>query len=366
VTKHPSRLVNLWGDQVQAGRHTGGMGVSITVARVRGGRPYAEAMLRDASFHAFIAAYALAAFALGMAAGVPHKFVPLSYLGFLARALPQLLLVVVAGCALWALRSPAPLKALGTNLAKVFNPQVVAGLLLFVSLSVFMGVFSSVKTMLPDVVPFFADHALADLDAALHGDDPWRYTALPGLTPVIEALYFPLWNALLSGCTLAALIAPRLRAIRARYVWAFLIAWPLLGNLLAAATMSAGPVYYELITGEARFAHLVSHLAEHSIAQQQAQSFLWASYTTGQAGVGSGISAFPSMHLAVATLFVLLAAQGPRWLLWAATAYCATILFGSVHLGWHYAVDGYFSMAATVLIWKMVGRALRHSRPGLG
>jgi hypothetical protein len=49
-------------------------------------------------------------------------------------------------------------------------------------------------------------------------------------------------------------------------------------------------------------------------------------------------------------------------LMWTAAGFCAVILFGSVHLGWHYAVDGYFSIIATVAIWKIVGWAL--SRKG--
>ena len=60
-------------------------------------------------------------------------------------------------------------------------------------------------------------------------------------------------------------------------------------------------------------------------------------------------------------LLVLLASHVHRWLMGVAVAYCLLILFGSVYLGWHYAVDGYFSIAATVLIWKMVGCALKSS-----
>lgn len=122
--------------------------------------------------------------------------------------------------------------------------------------------------------------------------------------------------------------------------------------------MSAGPVFYENVTGDARFAGLLAYLARNS-GQEWVQVFLWSAYSGAQPGVaGAGISAFPSLHVASATLCVLLAANAHRWLLWIGMAYCAVILFGSVHLGWHYAVDGYFSIAATVLIWKVVGWVL--------
>jgi hypothetical protein len=61
------------------------------------------------------------------------------------------------------------------------------------------------------------------------------------------------------------------------------------------------------------------------------------------------------MHLAVSTLLTLAAFQLHRLLGLAFVAFTAAILFGSVHLGWHYAIDGYVSIACTTLIWFAVG-----------
>ena len=41
------------------------------------------------------------------------------------------------------------------------------------------------------------------------------------------------------------------------------------------------------------------------------------------------------------------------------TIYALVILTGSVHLGWHYAVDGYVSAAAVLLLWVASGPVLR-------
>ncbi|MCH8197830.1 MAG: hypothetical protein IH904_07085, partial [Proteobacteria bacterium] len=41
------------------------------------------------------------------------------------------------------------------------------------------------------------------------------------------------------------------------------------------------------------------------------------------------------------------------------TAYAVIIFIGSVHLGWHYAIDGYAGIAGTWLIWKFAGQMLR-------
>ena len=37
------------------------------------------------------------------------------------------------------------------------------------------------------------------------------------------------------------------------------------------------------------------------------------------------------------------------------TVYLLVIMVGSVHIGWHYAVDGYVAIATTLILWKIVG-----------
>jgi hypothetical protein len=48
------------------------------------------------------------------------------------------------------------------------------------------------------------------------------------------------------------------------------------------------------------------------------------------------------------------------------TAYAVVIFIGSVHLGWHYAIDGYAGIAGTWLIWKFAGFVLGPRAPSPG
>jgi hypothetical protein len=328
---------------------------------------YISAVRQDAAFYGFVAAYWLLVLLTATTFGVAHKFAPLTYAGMLAGGLTAPLAVLLAGMCLWSLHLPAPAKGLRASLRRwAVAPETMAGLLLFAAMLIFMGVFLSAKTMLTDIVPFFADPYLANLDFALHGADPWHYALLlvpAGLTRTLEALYFGVWALLLPASMLAALWMPKLRPVRSRYLWSMLIVWTLLGNVLAAALMSAGPVFFSKVAGDPRFDTLVAFLTQNSSGHGWPYFYLWKSHLSGNVDAGAAISAFPSMHLANATMFVLLAGHIHKGLKWAAIVYCAIVLFGSVFLGWHYAVDGYFAIAATIAIWKLVGIALKRKLP---
>jgi hypothetical protein len=92
------------------------------------------------------------------------------------------------------------------------------------------------------------------------------------------------------------------------------------------------------------------------------QRTLWENFATGQNMPFVGISAMPSVHVAVAVLFALLGWRISSWLGWIFSLYAGVILIGSVHLGWHYAVDGYLSIAGALAIWAVVGMLRRVHR----
>jgi hypothetical protein len=72
--------------------------------------------------------------------------------------------------------------------------------------------------------------------------------------------------------------------------------------------------------------------------------------------IGSGISAMPSVHNALAALFAMASFKLNRIAGWLLTFYAAFIWIGSIHLGWHYALDGIVAIALTFGIWHVCGR----------
>lgn len=251
-----------------------------------------------------------------------------------------------------------------------------AGLVLIVFFILMMTAYSTVKMILPFGQGFPYEALLADVDAFLHGGDPWRY-----LHAVIDAntvgvfldyLYGKGWMLYWSALGFWICVSGRANKVRTRYVVCLVLTWGLLGNLVAGFAISAGPIFYERITEDAgRFGDLMIVLramAADGATAMPYSDYLWTAYQKQSVGVGSGISAFPSLHVAIATLNALFVrellgkvAQTLAWL------YAAFILFGSVYFGWHYAIDGYASILGVVAIYASVrliaGKATSLRRP---
>lgn len=75
-------------------------------------------------------------------------------------------------------------------------------------------------------------------------------------------------------------------------------------------------------------------------------------------GLFGGISAMPSMHMAWTYMWAFAAWQINRGLGIVAHFYAVIIWIGSVHLGWHYFVDGLVSLIVVTIIWQLFGRAM--------
>lgn len=100
--------------------------------------------------------------------------------------------------------------------------------------------------------------------------------------------------------------------------------------------------------------------ADHSTRGYQ--QLLWLLHQNHDVAIGSGISAFPSIHVAMVTLYCFFAYELNHRVGHLALAYLVVIQVSSVLLGWHYAIDGYASMVAVALIYFAVGAAMK-ARP---
>lgn len=241
--------------------------------------------------------------------------------------------------------------------SRVFTPErfasLAAGIILMAGLTVFQGTFTTIKTALPELFGGFPhDRIQADIDAALFfGIDPWRLLHAVGgnavVRMVVEFNYNVVWFALCYGALFFVATSPRADGIRTRYLAMFLFVWIVCGNILAGLFLSAGPAFYGEVTGDhLRFADQLAFLAEGNWRNSAAayQSYLWSLHDSGMRGIGGGISAFPSVHVALVTMNALFVFEvSRRWGL-AAFAYVAFILASSVYLGWHYAIDGFASI----------------------
>lgn len=236
--------------------------------------------------------------------------------------------------------------------------------------------FSVFKELIPAIQPFYLDQPLHALDRIIHlGKDPWTLLqplfGHPAVTYVIDGLY-ALWFFVMYFAVLLQMTSTKDRRLRLQFLLSSVLAWTLLGSLGAVLLSSAGPCYFGDVTGSPDpYAPLMSYLRDtvqsaqlsvfgHELSSQliavRVQDMLWDGYQGGGAGFGHGISAAPSMHVASTWLVArMLQAHGRRVLAICGWGFFVVILLGSVHLGWHYAVDGYISIVGAWAIWRAVG-----------
>ncbi len=299
----------------------------------------------DVPFHLFVTLYGCAALALALHLGRPEKMLALKYAQRFAPLILSLLALYVAWQAIVSLKARSPLRQLKSRLAKALTPELVSRFLLFANVAIFYGIFTSFKRMLADLRAFSFDMQLAQLDYVLHGSDPWLLLPASDLvTRTIQFFYLQGWLICLVLFSFYMIVFQP-RVLMHRFLVTFYLIWILLGNVLAGIFMSAGPVYFKAVTSRERFEPLYDRL-EPTFGMMSSsvtiQDRLWEDYMLDLGLLGSGISAFPSLHIAMATLWAVTAWSISKALFVASLVVLVLVQFGSVYLGWHYAVDGYF------------------------
>ncbi len=244
--------------------------------------------------------------------------------------------------------------------------RIVHGMAIMVFIPIFFSFFTSAKNLIPFIQPFAWDPVLAEWDKALHfGKHPWEW-----LHPVLKvafvtsaiSLFYKLWFFNKYVMVFWQAFSMKRPNLRAQFFITMILAWIINGFVIALIFSSAGPCYFhyfypDLPNPYAALMDFLRHSNEElEVMDLWAMDYLLHAYQTKTTNLFSGISAFPSMHVSVALLNALVGWRIHRALGVIFSAYLAFIIIGSVHIGWHYAVDGYTSLVTTTIIWLIVGR----------
>lgn len=279
-------------------------------------------------------------FAFCGALAVAYGFTAPPPLGKYLEVAVPLLIAGAGGRMLWHLRSMpespiAHLKAADWSDLPGFAGAMVLIWLQFV-------VLTWGKSMIPAVTSMWADPILADFEKSLLGRDAWQL--LPGARPWMQAIYSN-WAP-----TLASVFVWRYfsqRHGRGASLLAIFLTIGLLGTIGQYVLPSGGPIFYRQLGFGGRFEPmLMSDL-------DWIRGFLWRAYTGQYINYATGISAFPSIHVATSAWIALAVRH------WVAYIHLAVIFGLSIILGWHYAVDGVAGIIGAILCFKLATVLLR-------
>jgi hypothetical protein len=264
--------------------------------------------------------------------------------------------------------------ALWQKLARdYFAPQRVANAMhATVYMSLFMVGYTFIKNAIPVANPYSWDTAFMEWDRTLHfGMHPYEWLAPLMNIPFVTWLTnwnYNIWFAVMFGLWFWQGFSSADPKQRQQFLLSFGFTWFLGGGILATVFSSVGPCFYGrlLPTEVDPYGPLMAWLnhanTTHTVYALTVMDELWKSYATGE-GLFNGISAMPSMHVGTSVIFVLLGfATGKRWVGWMLVAFASFIMLGSVHLGWHYALDGYLGAAIALFCWWLAGKLVDWDR----
>lgn len=352
------------------------------------GRRWQVALGASLHEHRWIVAIMLVTIAAGLAMGLIIKAASGAatlYFPVYIRLMPTMLVALLIGRLLYIALIVRPARPLMAFFDDIWNKTLTVErislmLPILVLMPFFCNAFTILKSSITLIQPFAWDVRFEAVDRALHGNvAPWELLhpilGVPAVTRVLDFVYVT-WFFVISFVWVWQAFATHDRKLRLQFFASLLLVWTIFGVLVAAIFSSAGPCYFSQVTGLPSpftdlFAYLQASRADPPLWALHFQDNLWAKYSVASFGLGSGISAMPSIHVAMAMLMSLLAWR-THWIFGVlASLYLVAIQLGSVHLGWHYAIDGYLGMAGALSVWLVVGRLMRrrgaagavHSKP---
>lgn len=271
--------------------------------------------------------------------------------------------IVVGARKLYLRRPASPIRFLAEYAREPASViQLVGGLPMLAAMILYMPIFSALKTTIPLFTTYSWDPALIAADRMVFGTDVWRVLQpVLGFPLVTSALSFAYhaWMVLIYGGGIYFCFFVRDRELRAQYFIARFAVWIVMGMIIASCFASVGPCFLAPITGDHHFDEQMAYLrmanTHYPVLVLPVQDQLLAWFREGDHNLGAGISAMPSLHVGITTLTALAARRVSRPAGACLFVFLLVIGLGSVHLGYHYAIDGIVSITATLTLWLIAG-----------
>ena len=320
-------------------------------------------------FPIFAIGLALLAVCIGLLA---NKGVYPSLGGVIANA--RLFVISIVGIlsldAAWQLyrvRPDSPLAHLKKRyLAEPIRMHALAGLPMLAVCILLMPFFSKMKAAIPLFNEYTWDDTFIAWDRAIFfGYDAWEVMqpilGFPIVTAIISALYQTWLLLLYPGCLFFAFVAMD-ETLRRKFFLSYVLSWSLIGGAMATWLASVGPCFVGPMLGDNRFDDQMAYLnaanEQYPVMVLPVQQMLLDWFDANADGLGSGITAMPSMHVAIAFLFWIAMRKISRGAGIFFGSFFVITFIGSVHTAYHYAVDGLVSVVAVAAIWWISGQII--------
>lgn len=219
--------------------------------------------------------------------------------------------------------------------------------------------FSKMKAAIPLFNTYSWDDTFIAWDRAIFmGYDAWEVMQPVLGYPLVTgflALLYQLWFLLLYPGVMFFAFMSVDPVLRRQFFLSYILSWTVIGGAMATWLASVGPCFVGPLLGDERFDDQMAYLYEANetvpIMVLPVQEMLLEWFHADANGLGSGITAMPSMHVAIAFLFWLAMRKISVKAGHAFGIFFAITWISSVHLAYHYAVDGLVSVIAVAAIW---------------
>ena len=253
----------------------------------------------------------------------------------------------------------SPIKSLVKFIANILSePERLFNLIVVMLIfSIFAASFTISKALIPYVNPFSWDLYLYKLDLLIFSDMlPHEYLGWmidnKVILPLMEFSY-QLWFYAYYGMLIFAAYYLHSREVSVCFLLSSIIAWSIGGIWVATIFSSAGPIFVDIHGVKDYLPHYSTLENGYLFMDSFALKIQQKLYSLYEGEKITSISAFPSMHVASATLMAILALSISRGLFLAAICFLCLIFLGSFFLLWHYFVYSVAGVIIGLISWNV-------------